>query len=432
MSNSLLLELTAIVILVLLNGFFALAEFSIIASRKSRLQQNVKHKMFGAGTAARLRERPEQFLASIQVGITFAASMLGVFSGATVVNKLNEVLHLVPVATIQQHSASIAVAVVVVGITNLAVVVGELVPKYVALSNPERFARYIAGPTALFVKLSFVFSQVLSAVARGIVRLLGIRHSDTADAVSEEEINQMLVDGRQKGLFEETEEQFIRAVFEFTDAAVRRAMKPRTDVIAVGKNTSVAQVMALVAEHGYSRYPVYDESIDHVIGVLHVKDLINKAAPAKDPDITSCLREPLFVPDSMPLPKLLKLFQSGRNHLAIVLDEFGGTAGIVTLEDILEELVGEIRDEYDVEAPAIVKMSDRMLYAEGSARPGEINQILHVNLPEDEADTVAGLFMDTAGHIPGKNESIAIADTRLTVLARRDNRILRLKIEKTT
>ncbi|RME27762.1 MAG: DUF21 domain-containing protein, partial [Candidatus Zixiibacteriota bacterium] len=200
MGGSLVFELTAIVVLVLLNGFFALAEFSLIASRKSRLHQYVKQKKYGAETASRLREHPEQFLASIQVGLTFVASMLGVFSGATIVDKLSDVLQLLPLAVIREHSASIAVGVVVVGITILAAVVGELVPKYLALSNPERFARYIAGPTAVFVKLSFIFSQALSTVARVVVRLLGIRRAETTDTVSEEEINQMLIDGRQKGL----------------------------------------------------------------------------------------------------------------------------------------------------------------------------------------------------------------------------------------
>jgi putative hemolysin len=321
--------------------------------------------------------------------------------------------------------------VVVVGITILAAVVGELVPKYVALSNPERLARYVAGPTAVFVKLSFIFSQALSTIAKVLVRLLGIRRAENTDAVSEEEINQMLIDGRQKGLFEETEEHFIRAVFEFTDGTVRRAMKPRTDVVAVSKDTPVSKIIELVAEHGYSRYPVYEDSIDHVIGVLHVKDLLRTDRSRQIDEVTAVVREPLFVPDSMPLPKLLKLFQSGKNHLAIVLDEFGGTAGIVTLEDTLEELVGEIRDEYDVEAPPIVKMSESMVYADGAVRPGEINRALDVNLPEDEADTVAGLFIDTVGHLPKKNESVTIADACLTVLARRENRILRLKIEKT-
>ena len=430
MDGRLALELTAVVALVLLNGFFALAEFSIIASRRARLQTSVRRKQRGAEKAYHLKSRPDEFLATIQVGITLTAALMGVFSGATIVDKLEQGLAALPVELIGRYATSISVAAVVVAITVLSVVLGELVPKYIALSNPERFARWVATPTAAFVRVTSLPARVLSGLAGLAVRLIGIRRGGTGPAVSEEEIQQMLLDGRRSGLFDETEEQFVAAVFRFTDATVRRAMKPRTDVIAVPVDADPADVLALVAEHGYSRYPVYEKNIDHVVGILHVKDFIGVSDQQRGIAVREIMREPLFVPDSMPLPKLLKLFQSGKNHLAIVLDEFGGTAGIVTLEDTLEELVGEILDEYDVEAPPIVRMSDRVVYADGGVHPGEINRLLEASLPEDKADTLAGLFIDTAGRVPDKSESLQIGDTVLTVLARRDNRILRLKVEK--
>jgi len=240
------------------------------------------------------------------------------------------------------------------------------------------------------------------------------------------------VEGLDKGVFDKTEQQFIRSVFDFSDSTVRRAMRPRADVIGFEKETPPVEIVETIIKHGYSRYPVYEGNIDKVIGVIYAKDLIGIDVTSKDFSLATMLRQPLFVPDSLPLAKLLKQFQKGKNHQAIVLDEFGGTFGIITLEDILEELVGEIQDEYDEEAAPVVKHSDILAYADGNVWPGEINELLNCNLPEETAETLAGLFMDTVGHLPEKHESIRIADARLTVLSKDENRVLRMKIEKMT
>lgn len=430
MENRLAIELTAVIVLVLINGFFALAEFSVIASRKSRLQQTIKRKLFGAEAAARLRHKPEKFLASVQVGITLTAALMGVFSGATLVNNLNDWLLGIPVPFVQEQSTTIAMTLVVLALTVLLVVIGELVPKFIALSHPERYARFVAIPVTLFIRVTSIFSRILSALAAGVLRLIGIRHSDADDAVTEEEINLMIREGKQSGHFDETEYRFIRSLFQFTDATVRRAMKPRIDVVAFDRATTFDSIVSSVSEHGFSRYPVFEENIDHIVGVLYIKDLIRHGMNPDTCSLNKLMREPLFVPDSMPLPKLLKQFRTGKNHMAIVLDKFGGTAGIITLEDILEELVGEIQDEYDTEAPPVVRISDQTVYADATVRPGEINQLLDSSLPENGSDTLAGLFMNTVGHVPESNESIQVEDVLMTVLARRGNRILRLKLER--
>ena len=430
MDGSLTLELLAILVLILANGFFALAEFSVIASRKSRLRQKAEERKSGAQQAAKLRENPERFLATIQVGITLVAAMVGVFSGATMVNKLAEAIKLIPIHAIQNTATGISMVLVVVLITVLSVVLGELVPKYLALSFPERYARYVARPISFFVTVTSIFSRLLSGTALSIVRMLGVRRDSQRGAVTEEEINQLVIEGREEGVFDDTQREFIRSVFEFADSTVRRAMTPRTDVIGIDIDGKPIDIVKLMVEQGYSRYPVFKGNIDTVVGVIYAKDVLQKEMDARDIEVDEILREALYVPDSMPLSKLLREFQKGKNHMAIVLDDFGGTAGIITLEDILEELVGEIQDEYDTEAKPLVRHSDTVAFADSSVWPGEVNDLLNSNLPEDDVDTLAGLFMEAVGRLPEQHETVTIADVKLTVLAKDENRILRIKAEK--
>jgi putative hemolysin len=430
MDNTLALEIFAIALLILANSFFVLSEFAVIASRKSRLRQKMEQGLFGARRAMRLHDNPESFLATIQIGIALVGALVGVISGATFVEHLRVILSRSPIGIIAQWAEPLAVTIVVCSITVVSVVIGELVPKYIALSYPEKYARLVAAPVLLFYRVTFVVAYVLSGVARIITRALGIRRDPSRDVVSPEEIEHIIVEGREKGMFDIAEEQFVKKLFEFTDATVRRAMKPRPDVTGLSLCAQPEEILKIISENGYSRYPVYEKTLDHVVGVLYTKDIITTHANLSNINLKSLMREPLFVPDSMPLPKLLKKFRRGKNHLAVVLDEYGGTAGIITLEDILEELVGEIQDEYDAESAPVVRMSETSVHADGTVWPGEINELLQCSLPEDEDKTLAGLFIDEVGHVPERYESVVIADTKLTVLAKEKNRLVRLKVER--
>ncbi|MEE8576882.1 MAG: hemolysin family protein, partial [candidate division Zixibacteria bacterium] len=335
-----------------------------------------------------------------------------------------------PIQALAQFSRPIAMILVVLGITMLSVVVGELLPKYLALARPERFAILLARPISIFISLTSLFSRTLSWMAALLMKLTGVKPSAGESAVTEEEINQMLVEGKDKGVFDETEKEFVRSVFDFADSTVSRALKPRTDVIALDSKASTTELLETLRTHGHSRYPVYEGDIDHVIGLIYTKDLLTASTSLDKIDLSRIMRKPFFVHNNMPLPTLLRAFQKGENHLAIVLDEYGGTDGIITLEDILEELVGEIQDEYDTEDAPIASQSDGTLYADGDVWPGDINETINSHLPEDNVDTLAGLYIDTVGHVPELNERIDIADCRLTVIAKEKNRILRIKIEK--
>ncbi len=432
MDSDIFFELLAIFLLIIANGFFALSEFSVIASRKSRLQQKVAEGKLGAAKAEKLHSNPDKFLATIQVGITLFGTMAGVIGGATVVVKLEQAFEQSPVGFLAQAATPLSVGLVAVAITVTAVIIGELVPKYLALSHPERYARYIAGPITVFITLTSFISGLLSGAARLVLRLFGVARSTDQPIISEEEINLMINEGKKKGIFDDTEERLIKSVFDFADSTVRRAMTPRTDVVGIEANTPPDKIIDTIIEYGHSRYPVYNRTIDNVVGVLFTKDLVHHKLNPQLIILKDLIRTATFVPDSMPLSKLLQDFRRKKNQLAVVLDEFGGTAGIVTLEDILEELVGEIQDEDDTKAPPLVKHSDTIIYVDGLVWPGAINELMNSRLPEDRAETIAGLVIDHLGRLPVKDETIVIADMRIVILEQEQTRLTRLKLEKIT
>ncbi len=430
MDSPVLLELLAILTLILANGYFALSEFSVIASRKSKLKQNVDEKKPGALAAKKLHDNPNKFLASVQVGITLFGTLAGVYGGATLVKELETAILALQIDWLSQFVSPLSVALVALLITVVSVTLGELVPKYIALSNPERFAIMVARPISIFVKISGFFAISLSSLSNFIIKMIGIKEDSTRSAISEDEINLMILEGKEKGVFDDTEEKLIKSVFDFADSTVRRAMTPRTDVVGLEINENQKKITSIIIENEYSRYPVYRKTIDNIVGVLHTKDLIVQNIDPNLIILNDIIRKTMFVPDSMPLSKLLNEFQMKKIHLAIVLDEFGGTAGIITLEDLLEELVGEIRDEYDEESPPLVKQSDNVAFAEGSVWPGAVNELIGCNLPEAGVDSLAGLIIDKLGKIPKKNDIIEIENVKISILEMDQNRMTRLKLEK--
>lgn len=429
MEPEITLEILAIFAIIIANGFFSLSEFSIIASRKSKLKQLMDENKSGARAAEKINRNPKKFLATMQVGITLMATLAGVFGGATLVIQLEKYLFELPVAFISNGARTISMALIAIIITFISVIIGELVPKYLALSNPEKYASIAARPALWFMKLTSFVATILSNISGAIIKMFGIKTDSEASTITEDEINLMIYEGKEKGVFDETEEKLIKSVFDFADSTVRRAMTPRTDVVAISLDDNFDKIIDTIIDNGYTRYPIFKNTIDNIIGILYTKDLITHKV---NPDLIilkDLLRTPLFVPDSMMLSKLLKIFQNQKQHLAIVLDEFGGTAGIISLEDLIEELVGEIQDEYDSERAPLVKHSDTIAYADGNVWPGDVNELLNCQLPEDNIDTLAGLIINKLGKLPEKDEIIKINNIIISVLEKEDNRIVRLKIE---
>lgn len=430
MGSPLLWEVLAILGLILANGFFALSEFSIIASRRSMLRQKVEAGLPGAETAEKLHSQPDRFLATIQVGITAVATLAGVVGGATIVEEIRGLIQQIPVPAIVHAAKWLSVVLVAVIITTTSTLFGELVPKYIALSYPERWARFISRPVSAFVVSTSIFSRTLSAIAHLFVRLIGVRSSADRPAISEEEINLIIHEGKKKGIFHDTEARLIKSVFDFTDSTVRRAMTPRTDVVGIPITATMEQIYDINTANGYSRYPIFEDSLDKIVGVLYIKDMLLHQFTPQLVILRDLIRKVPFVPDSMPLSRLLSEFQRSKSHMAIVLDDYGGTAGIITLEDILEELVGEIQDEYDEETAPIVKHSETVAFADASVWPGAVNEMIGSHLPEESSDTLTGLILEHLGRLPGDDKTVTIGDVKITILTRQGTRLVRLKLER--
>jgi putative hemolysin len=423
-------QIILIFALILANGFFASSEFSLITLRKSRVKELINSGNKKALLVQKLQSEPEKFLATVQIGVTLVGTLASVVGGAKIVHLLTPLLKELPFKFTQKWSESISIGVVVVAIAFLSLVIGELVPKYVALRYSEKVALRVARSIHLLSRLAFVLIKPLSFSTRALMRLFFGRAPKEPPFISEEEVKYIVTEGREKGIFEKTEAEIIQSVFEFTDTTVKRAMTPRTEIVGLEIGSNQNTVLRTVTEEGYSRLPVYRENLDHILGVIHAKDVINILQHSELIILEDIIRKPYFVPDSMKISELLREFQRKRVQMALVLDEFGGTAGLITLEDILEEIVGEIEDEYDEERKEVEILSDGSAIVKGSIPLGELNDKLKLKLPEEKFETLTGLLINTLGRIPLLYESIELYGLNFYILEKEGHRLQQIKISK--
>jgi len=428
--NNIYLEILAIALLIVANGFFSLSEFAVVASRKSRLKRMAKEGNRSARRALKIYTKPDSFLATVQVGITFIATLAGAFSGMTIVNYLTPAIADVPIEVVSGSARTISLFCVVIIISFATVVLGELVPKYIAIASPEKIASRVSRPMSFIIKIAFLPVRLLTLTANAVLRLFGVKKGRSRSAITEDEINILIDEGRQKGVFDATEQELIHSVFDFTDTTARQAMTPRTDIIGIDINDDTETILKVTTAHGFSRYPVYDGSPDKIQGIIYTKDIIRILQHSALIIINDIIRKPLFVPDSMKLNALLKTFKHKRVHAAIVLDEYGGTAGLITLEDLLEEIVGEIQDEFDTDQQEFVKESDNLAFVAGSLRLDELNDQFDTSFPEDEHDTLGGMIFEKLGRPARKGEKIIIDNVEFMVLEVSRNRMKRLRVKK--
>jgi putative hemolysin len=424
------LEVIAILLLILANGFFSLAEFSIIASRRSKLKQLAQKGSRAAALASKIQSRPENFLATVQLGITVVGVLAGVFGGMTLVGAIAPYIGAIGLEFISVSARTISFFIVVIAISFLTVVLGELVPKYLALSKPERLASVVARPMLIFGKISFFVVQLLYRTARLVLRLFGLKRIPERSSISDEEINLIIAEGREKGHFSAMEQQLVHSVFDFSDITAHQAMTHRTDIIAIDENDSTETLLKKITESGFSRYPVFQGNLDNIIGIIYTKDIISILQESRPIAIKDIIRKPQFIPDSMKLITLLRTFQQKKVHLAVVLDEFGGTAGLITLEDLLEEIVGEIQDEHDTEQREFVMESESVAFASASYRIDELNDSFGTNISEDGPETLGGLIFETLKQIPAKGVELKHENLLIRVLEVEGNRIKRVRLEK--
>jgi putative hemolysin len=411
------LELLIIIILVALNGVFVAAEIALVSIRRSRVEQLVEEGRRGAQRVRKLTSDPGRFLAVVQIGVTFIGFLAAAFAGVSLSRPLANALITAGIGA--DTAGAISLIVVTIFVSLFTIVFGELVPKTLALAHPEGFATTLAAPVDLLGRLLHPLVVLLTRATAAIARLLGAEVS-TEQQISADELRLIVERGGEQGVLEAEEEQMINAVIELGDRRVHEVMVPRVAIAALPSDATFEQAIDLVVEVGHSRIPVYHDSIDEIVGILYAKDLLPylKADAGPRPPLRKLLRPPVLVPESMTVDDLLHEFQRRKVHVAIVLDEYGGTAGLVTIEDLLEEIVGEIQDEYDVEEPLVVRLSDHEARVDGRADVDELAELFDLDLKLEDAeeyDTIGGLVYHRIGGVPAPGDSIDVDGLRLTV-----------------
>jgi putative hemolysin len=425
------LELLAIVVLILANGFFSAAEISIVAVRKSQLAQLISDGRTVANVVVALKDDPTRFLATVQVGVTVVGSMASVIGGAAAVRYLEPPLRAALPEVLSHWAEVVALGITVILISYFMLVIGELVPKSLALAHSERLACLAARPINRVSLLAHPLVKLLTLSTDAVLRLFG-QHAKAEEAfVSEEEVKHMVREGARHGIFDEAERQLIHSVFEFTDTSVREVMVPRSEVHAVEAGVPPADVLKELVETGFSRMPVFQGDLDHVIGIVHVKDLLREVQRPQPAPLPAVMHPAFFVPDSMQISDLLRELQSRRTHMAIVVNEFGTVIGLVTIEDLLEEIVGEIRDEFDFdEEQAIQELPDGSLLVQGSLPLADLKE--QYEIPFDETPdyrTVAGLVLARLKRFPKGGEAISESGYKMTVVVLDGRRLRKIRIE---
>jgi putative hemolysin len=429
--NSASLELLAIVALILANGFFSAAEISIVAVRKSRLAQLLSEGRAVAGVVGALKDEPSRFLATVQVGVTVIGSMASVIGGASAVRHLEPIMRTALPAVLAPWAEFAALSITVVLISYFTLVVGELVPKSLALRHSERLACLSARPINRLSKVAGPLVRVLTASTDAVLWTLGQRARAEEAFISEEEVKHMVREGARHGIFDEAERELIHSVFEFTDTPVRDVMVPRAEVHAVEAATPMRDILKLLVDTGFSRMPVYQADLDHVVGIVHIKDILREVEKPQPASLVAIMHAAFFVPDSMQISDLLRELQSRRTHMAIVVNEFGTVIGLVTIEDLLEEIVGEIRDEFDIdEEQAVQELPDGSLLVQGSFPLNDLKALYA--LPFEEAPdyrTLAGLVLARLKRFPKGGEAISERGYKMTVVVLDGRRLRKIRIE---
>jgi CBS domain containing-hemolysin-like protein len=412
------LGVVAIVILVLTNGFFVAAEFSMVSVRRTRIAELVARGETGAEAVQKAIENPDRVIAATQLGITLASLALGWVGEPALSHLIHPILTIFPDAIRPELSHSLAAAFSFVVITFLHVVVGELAPKSIALQDPERTSLFVARPTLFVERLFKPAIWALNGAGNILLRLVGIQPASGHQLVhSVEELKMLVTASAESGVVEAEESEMLHAIFDFGELVVRQVMVPRTEVIAVEANTPLEDIISLVTHSSYTKFPVYEENLDHMVGIVHVKDLLH--AMQKD-DCQGCIartfaREPLFVPETISVSALLRHFRDNRQHIAIVMDEYGGTAGLVTLEDLLEEIVGEVSDPFDVVTPEFQRLEDGSVLIDGLSLIDEVNEQVGLNLVDPNYDTIAGYILGRLGRMARSGDIVEGDGVRLRV-----------------
>ena len=424
-------EAAMIFLLILANGFFAASEIAMIATRKSRIDQLLEQGVKSAAAVARLKNDPDRFLATVQIGVTLVSTLASAIGGAAAIDFVKPLIEALPLPFVAQWSEPLAILLVVLPVAYFSLVLGELVPKSLALRYSEQIAFLVARPIDFLSRVSSFLVKILTASSNAILWIFGRKEAESASFISVEEVKSLIREGAAKGIFNETEKELIHSVFEFADTPVKAIMKPRTEIHAIEFGASLTDVAKSFVESGFSRIPVYEGDLDRVVGVLYNKDVFKALQERSEFRMRDHLHPAFFAPSSLPISELLKQLQRRHLALALVVNEFGEIEGLATVEDIVEEIVGEIRDEYDIEERGPVeRLPDGSLIIQGSALLRELKS--DFDLPFEESPdylTLAGFVLAQLKRIPRGGEWVERNGYRLTIVDMEGRRIVKIKLE---
>jgi putative hemolysin len=429
---SVTIELLVILLLVLANGIFAMAEIAIISVRKTRLQELVNQGNRNARVALDLANSPNRFLSTVQVGITLIGILAGAFGGATLARTLATYIELIPIPGLADASQAIGLGVVVLGITVLTLVIGELVPKRLALNHPEHVASALAKPMQLLASIVSPAVHLLSALTEETLKILGIESSASEPLVTEEEIKVLVRQGAEAGMFEAAEQDMVERVFRLGDEHVSAIMTPRRDIVWLNLNDSHEINRQKLMNSRHTRFPVCHDDLDNVLGVLSVTDMLARCLSNQPLDLTALLQQPLFVPESTGALKVLELFKQSGTHIAIVVDEYGVIQGLVTLNDVLEIIIGDIPfADHPDEAPAIQR-EDGSWLVDGMLTIDKFKELFQLSyLPGEERgnyQTLGGFVITYLGRIPSSADYFEWHNFRFEVMDMDGNRVDKMLI----
>ncbi len=424
-----ILQIIFILIFLIFNGFFAASEIAVVASRKSYIKNLAEKGNHRADKLLKLQSEPDRLLATVQIGMTVMGALASAIGGAASVKTLEPVISAVPVPFIAKSAAAVSIGIVVIVISYFSLIIGELVPKSIAIRNPEKVGLILAAPLSIVSTITSFFVNILTASTNLVLKPFGAKAFSERSFISEEEIKLLIEEGKDKGIFEPTEHELIHSVFRFTDISVKGVMVPSTEMVAFSINDPPEIIIKRISEENFSRYPVYDKDKSDIKGILYSKDVFNELAHKRDIVIQTLLHYALFVPESMKISALMREMQKKRLHMAVVVDEYGAVAGLVTIEDLLEEIVGEIRDEYDTETP-VQLLRDGTMLIDASLAIRDLNEDYNFDIPEsNEYDTLGGYLLSTFQRLPSVGDSLTTDSQKFTIASMKGRRILKVKAE---
>lgn len=427
-NSNIVAQLILIVILTLINAFFASAEMAIVSLNKNKIRQLAQEGNRKAILLSKLIEKPTKFLSTIQVGITFAGFFSSAYAATAIAHRLTVVLNNINVP----YSEVVALVAITVGLAYITLVFGELFPKRIALQNSQAIAMFSVVPIIYVSKIVIPFVSLLTASTNILVKITGLGHENKEEKLSKEEIKSLIEVGQEHGVINETEKEMINNIIEFDDKLAREVMTPRTDVFLIDINDPVSEFLDELLIERHSRVPVFEGDADNIIGILHMKDFMIEARENgfENVNIKNILHPPYFVQENKNIDELFKELKSSKNHIAMLIDEYGGFSGVVTTEDITEEIMGNIEDEYDHEEPEIKKVDNNTYIVSGLLSLDDLNEHLDLNLVSKDYNTIGGFLISLMGCIPKINEerTIEYEDVVFRIEEVRERRIEKIKI----